>query len=460
MALYDNKHYLLSHIRNSFIASDDSGMCEVVMTCDNVARQIPVGKYDCYPNVLEEEEEDAILAQSFDLNSDLQFGLRRPKARMERAVSTEKKKAIKSRNIKWTNPSRLLSNDELNVFFPHKDLELARKENAGKRVSLLTELLAKYPNQPDNPFKDYAKLDGNAQVGVPIKKYRIYVTMLPEEIQKFPMEVTIVASAKVSDLIGLICWKCSTEFTDVSLKDSVSNYSLYIAEDDGDVDWDFPCLDSREIINKFGFSYLAIVDRDSVSHYQDESYPLVIETTPQPHEPPSSIRDRVQRSWDMRILRGQMDALEAPLFQSFSVHLLNRIRVRTEVYLEISGERLEITPAMQPYFSSSRMLGNIWGRQLAETYPMEDVVACDLTEHKSNHRSTFKLVHWKIKRDRTEEEGGKFKNKDFECDTSIAIEIVNKVNHILECRHSARRQEYITLRERKSHRRKNFLSPR
>jgi hypothetical protein len=41
----------------------------------------------------------------------------------------------------------------------------------------------------------------------------------------------------------------------------VSLYSLHIAEDDGEVDWDFPCLDTHETVAKFGFSYLALVQR-------------------------------------------------------------------------------------------------------------------------------------------------------------------------------------------------------
>jgi hypothetical protein len=44
-------------------------------------------------------------------------------------------------------------------------------------------------------------------------------------------------------------------------RDSVDHYGLYIAEDDGEVDWDFPCLDPRETVGKFGFNYLALVER-------------------------------------------------------------------------------------------------------------------------------------------------------------------------------------------------------
>ena len=39
-------------------------------------------------------------------------------------------------------------------------------------------------------------------------------------------------------------------------------YCLHIAEDDGEVDTDFPSLDNREPVSKFGFSKLAIVEKD------------------------------------------------------------------------------------------------------------------------------------------------------------------------------------------------------
>lgn len=39
-------------------------------------------------------------------------------------------------------------------------------------------------------------------------------------------------------------------------------YCLHIAEDDGEVDTDFPSLDNREPVSKFGFSKLALVEKD------------------------------------------------------------------------------------------------------------------------------------------------------------------------------------------------------
>ncbi|XP_010190974.1 PREDICTED: target of rapamycin complex 2 subunit MAPKAP1-like, partial [Mesitornis unicolor] len=77
------------------------------------------------------------------------------------------------------------------------------------------------------------------------------------------MTVVTIANAKVHDLIGLICWQYTSEGREPKLNDNVSAYCLHIAEDDGEVDTDFPPLDSNEPIHKFGFSTLALVEKYS-----------------------------------------------------------------------------------------------------------------------------------------------------------------------------------------------------
>uniref|UniRef100_A0A8C9HWE9 CRIM domain-containing protein n=1 Tax=Piliocolobus tephrosceles TaxID=591936 RepID=A0A8C9HWE9_9PRIM len=77
------------------------------------------------------------------------------------------------------------------------------------------------------------------------------------------MTVVTMASTKVQDLIGLICWQYTSEGREPKLNDNVSAYCLHIAEDDGEVDTDFPLLDSNEPIHKFGFSTLALVEKYS-----------------------------------------------------------------------------------------------------------------------------------------------------------------------------------------------------
>jgi hypothetical protein len=50
-----------------------------------------------------------------------------------------------------------------------------------------------------------------AQIGVPTRKYGIFLTMLEPEKRNYPMHVVILAQAKVQDLIGLVCWKYTLE---------------------------------------------------------------------------------------------------------------------------------------------------------------------------------------------------------------------------------------------------------
>lgn len=54
MAFYDDKRFILSHIRHSFITCDDTGMCETVMLNENVNR---------YPN-------ESLYHHPFDYDSD------------------------------------------------------------------------------------------------------------------------------------------------------------------------------------------------------------------------------------------------------------------------------------------------------------------------------------------------------------------------------------------------------
>ena len=56
-------------------------------------------------------------------------------------------------------------------------------------------------------------------------------------------------------------------------------------------------------------------------------------------------------------------------------------------------------------------------------------------------KSTFRMVYLGGGQD--------FKHHDFECDTEVAEEIVQKINNILEMRSSPVRKDYIAHRERK-----------
>ncbi|XP_069697970.1 target of rapamycin complex 2 subunit MAPKAP1 isoform X2 [Periplaneta americana] len=470
MALYDNKHWLLSHIRNSFISSDDTGMCEMVMLGEDIPRKLSnVTKFDCYPGVDESDEEEDemdVMGQSFDIQSDIDFGIHRQRSstaqRLEK-MDQDRKKTNRIKHIKWEWSPVILTDEERAGLFERKNFKQDKNNIHIKKHSLLSEQLEKCPNLPQNPFVEYAKYDGNAQIGVPTRKYGIFLTMLEQEERNYPMHVVVLAQAKVQDLIGLICWKYTLEHGQHKLKDSVDNYGLYIAEDDGEVDWDFPCLDPRETVGKFGFNFLALVERqrkdeDSKSIEREESEVILSQ------EPWFKPKSQQQEMEDLIRMQGHMIAMEAPLYQSYRVYIINKVRAKTEIHLGVSGEKIEIDPVIQQKVSAK-----FWNRQKAVSYDMDSIAACDLTDTKSSSRSTFRLVYHHSSAssgDQAESlqhhtDLASYKHHDFEAEQRTAEEIVQKINHILELRSSVRRKEYLALRERKSHRKRSFhLGPR
>uniref|UniRef100_A0A1B6BX00 Target of rapamycin complex 2 subunit MAPKAP1 n=2 Tax=Clastoptera arizonana TaxID=38151 RepID=A0A1B6BX00_9HEMI len=463
MATYDNKHWLLSHCANSFIFSDDTGLCEVVMGGENIPRQIDVSKYERYPGVEESDEEDEmdVMAHSFDLHADLDFGRHRHRsntAQRLQKMDEEKKRSSNVRHVKWEKCPLTLTDEERAELFKKKDLK--KKTNSvtldlpRKPRSLLTEQILKCPLLPQNPFQEYAKYDGNAQLGTPTRKYNIFLTMLSAEKRSYPMHVVVISTAKVLDLIGLICWKCTMEHADTVLKEGVDYYRLHIAEDDGEVDRDFPCLDTRETVAKFGFGVLALVERDP-NDEPPEPPPQEVFPRQTPENIINKTKAQQQIDGDMQRMQGHMIAMEAPLYQSYTVYILNKVRTKTEVHLGISGEKVEIDPVVQ-----QRVRSKFWVRPKASTYDMDNVVACDLTESKSNNRATFRLVYDKPTLSTSLDSSatsGTFKHHDFEASQTTATDIVKKINNILELRPSSRRKEYQIQREHKSHRRKSFI---
>lgn len=72
------------------------------------------------------------------------------------------------------------------------------------------------------------KIPLQAQVGIPVRKYRIFMCMLPKEERMYPLQVIVTAAARVLDFIGLICYKYASEHPDHNLK-SVTSYLTSLA---------------------------------------------------------------------------------------------------------------------------------------------------------------------------------------------------------------------------------------
>lgn len=112
------------------------------------------------------------------------------------------KKAAKIKVIKWEGPYPELTDEQIAEAFQKVDVKKPLKYK-----SLLTEQLEKCPDLPHRQYLEYAKFDGTAQLGLPTKVFKIFMTTVPEKHQNYPVIVSVIASAKIKDLIGFTCYK-------------------------------------------------------------------------------------------------------------------------------------------------------------------------------------------------------------------------------------------------------------
>lgn len=182
----------------------------------------------------------------------------------------------------------------------------------------------------------YSETPLQAQVGVLVRKYRIFMCMLPKEERMYPLQVVVTATARVLDFIGLICYKYASEHPDHNLKsvinylmspartclihevtfrEDISRYGLYITEDDGEVDWAFPCLDPRETISKFEFTSLGLIEMKPSDRARHNTFSCIVKKDEEDLEG----KDKEQEEFanDLAKMEGHTTAMEAPLYQSY-----------------------------------------------------------------------------------------------------------------------------------------------
>ena len=162
---------------------------------------------------------------------------------------------------------------------PVKSSQKSNDDDKKLRKSLLSIAIQKSPKAPLNPFNEYSRFDGRViEDNVPTKRIRIFFYIFKgEDAKKLDLtansapygmvttgknwiEVVVLASAKISDLIGLSCWQYTQLGVTPALKTDLSLYALKIAEENGDVDADFPCLNAQDDVKRYGFPFLALVE--------------------------------------------------------------------------------------------------------------------------------------------------------------------------------------------------------
>ncbi|XP_061406668.1 target of rapamycin complex 2 subunit MAPKAP1 isoform X1 [Lethenteron reissneri] len=550
MAFLDNPAILLAHIRQAHITSDDTGMCEMVLIDHDVeggcissgqygpgglSRSCPPfgpdsrrlspaspaspgspasvcsfaslissgGRSECEAPVLEH-------SQSVDITSGWDFGIR-PRSntaqRLER-LRKERQNQVKCKNIPWKDRGTRQSSEEQALLFDKKDFRTKRAEAAatGAATSLLSMRLEKCPHQLNNPFNEFSKFDGKGHVGTTAtKRIDVYLPGANPE-HAHAMHVVVMANARVGDLIGLTCWQYTNEGREPKLKNSMETYCLHIAEDDGEVDADFPPLDATEPIHKFGFSTLALVEKYTALEQANKQSLFVKINVPhsgfsliQVDNLNVSMREILQKSMKKRkgssawtgpqyrlekqsapnvavdldsslesqnsmefclvrenSSRGN-ESLEDELplelatvqvslnshqYKSYRVSCVHRLRIHTDVQLGISGDKVEIDP-VTPQKTTTKFLF----KQKPVSIDADLLCACDMVEEKAPAHAMFKLVYLN---------NHDYKHQFFQADASTINEIVLKINYILESRCSATRTAYRSAKQRKLARRSSF----
>uniref|UniRef100_A0A3Q2D185 Target of rapamycin complex 2 subunit MAPKAP1 n=1 Tax=Cyprinodon variegatus TaxID=28743 RepID=A0A3Q2D185_CYPVA len=424
MAFLDNPAIILAHIRQSHVTSDDTGMCEMVLIDQDVDLEkcqltlVPgtscgssgsasLGEAGC-PAV---ENHSCDLSQSMDITSSWDFGIRRRSntaQRLER-LRKERQNQIKCKNVQWKERTSSHSAEDLGSLFEKRDYK-DRPRAAGAK-STLSLRLEQCPQQLNNPFNEYSKFDGKGHIGTTAtKKIDVYLSMQMAQEKLHPMTVVTIANARVHDLIGLICWQYTGEGREPKLNENVDAYCLHIAEDDGEVDTDFPPLDSNEPIHKFGFSTLALVEKysspgltsrqslfvrinaahgfslipvDSLKVTMKEILQKALKKRKGSQKGAGSRGEESSEEDPTIDITTVQDMLSSHHYKSFKISLIHKLRFTTEVQLGISGEKVEIDPVTNQKFFRIR--------QKPISIDSDHLCACDLVEERSPSKCSSDL---------------------------------------------------------------------
>uniref|UniRef100_UPI00358E9735 target of rapamycin complex 2 subunit MAPKAP1 isoform X1 n=1 Tax=Myxine glutinosa TaxID=7769 RepID=UPI00358E9735 len=530
MAFLDDPAVLLAHIRQSHVTSDDTGMCEMVFVdhdvewagsqlsaqlCDSAAKG-PTGSKSAleialktgHRAVQEQSTDDGLhagYAQSMDITSGWDFGIR-PRSntaqRLER-LRKERQNQVKCKNVPWKDVSSNMLEEEVTSAFERKDFH-GRSVPVGP--SLLSLRLEQCPQQLNNPFNEFSKFDGKGHVGTTAtKKIDVFLPGGIDTESRQSMTMVVIANARVQDLVGLICWQYTNEGREPKLNEQVDAYCLHIAEDDGEVDEDFPPLDSSETIHKFGFTTLALVESGTapapaatqalfvkISNLPAGGCSLVqvdgmdvcmrdvLHKTLLRHRGNGSsteLRYRLEKqaeddtAVDLNsslesqgtlefclvcdndagsqrvegsdtVMLSTLGAVHSPQHKAYNISCIHRLRFNTEVQLGICGDKVEIEPVL-PIKGG----GKFWMKQKPLSIDAELLCACEVVEEKSPDHAVFKLAYLN---------NHDFKHQYFEADSAIVNEIVSKIKALLASQASSAQAEYRASRQRKPHSRHGF----
>lgn len=417
-----------------------------------------------YPGLENSPDSDELLSQSSDICFAVQenafFRFRtNTDAKMDRMIDMKRRqgniKTVKCEDNFVKFNAEMQDDDEL---FVRKDLSKIALE---PRRSKLTEQLETLPPIAVNKFQKFSCFDGSSHPANEIRTIQVFIMPFPKEHRDYPVRCCVQATTKIEEFIGFILFKCTQDQPEVAQQvnfTDVKDYGLFITDETGEPDLDFPALDINEQIQRFQFAHLALAKRIA-PNFQNRTLSVVSDTTVvNPVVRQSSVETQkslpsVRRTEE--IAMNVHDAfVEAPIYRAYRVNLISKKHFRSEVQLGISGEKVEIDPLQQKN-------SNYFFKPIkAIHYSMDSVAWCEISSRKSS-RFEFKIAHNPMFFDplcfdrpstslheSTTPTSFTLKIHSFETDPTTAEEIVMKVNNILVLRTSSVRREYLNRHEK------------
>uniref|UniRef100_A0A0K2TSX1 CRIM domain-containing protein n=1 Tax=Lepeophtheirus salmonis TaxID=72036 RepID=A0A0K2TSX1_LEPSM len=213
MALYDNKLFVLSHIRHSYILSDDTGNASNVLGPGDV-------DYSFLGSSCNGEENEE--CRSFDIRSGMSHRLRsNTEIKFEKFKRERRNAPQKTKIISWFDPE-----DPIDPSVAEQLFILKESYRQSPNASLLTKRISSIPERPHNLFTLYANFDATTSSSGN-KTVKVTVFIPQSDNPQLPFTLVILPSTKIHEIIGLVCYKYSQENRNPPLKQRVDSYGLF-----------------------------------------------------------------------------------------------------------------------------------------------------------------------------------------------------------------------------------------
>lgn len=125
--------------------------------------------------------------------------------------------------------------------------------------SIVEKYLEENSESLNNPLGEYLKF---AATGTdPSREIEIIIPKPPNSEDSFKLlKIEVLTTARMREVIGYCMLQYFLKF-DENLPGDVDDYQFYLAEEDGEIEYELPALDSSKLVGQVGFTCLGLVSQ-------------------------------------------------------------------------------------------------------------------------------------------------------------------------------------------------------